>query len=128
MLPRIQHCRGAQSSPGAAVSLRRTISDMGRMVAGAARLRLAFAIMLSGALSLLLPSLLATNVDVSSVVVLTAVVAMMIAVLRPGRHTIPVDGSTPGPPRGAEEVPSFLAARVTDTARHPVRPRAPGVV
>ncbi len=103
---------------------------MGRMVDGAARVRLALAVLVSGALALLVPSLAATYADASSVVMLTAVAALVAAaVVGPGRQrAILVISPLRGPVRGTDEVPPFLAARVTDTTRHPVRPRAPGVV
>lgn len=104
--------------------------DMGRIVDGAARARLALVITFSGALALLMPSMSTTSVDASSAVMLTAVAALIAAaVVGPGRQLATVVVSPLAASfRGTDEVPSFLAARVTDTAHHPVRPRAPGVV
>jgi hypothetical protein len=104
--------------------------DMGRVVDGAARARLALVITIGGALSLLMPSLMATSVDASSAALLTAVAALVAtAVVGPACHLAAVVVSPlAGSFRGTDDVLSFLAARVTDTAHHPVRPRAPGVV
>ncbi|MEO5665843.1 MAG: hypothetical protein ABIR39_21450 [Nocardioides sp.] len=101
---------------------------MARMVDAAEHTRLALVVMVSSALALLVPSLSATSGDASSVVMLTAVAALVAAIVAPGRRFMALlDGPRAGPFGGAEDAPSFLAARVTDTARHPVRPRAPEV-
>lgn len=102
---------------------------MARMVDGAARIRLALVITLSGTLALLVASMSAISVDSSSLVMLTAVAALVAAVVGSDRRVaILVVSQLAEPVLGTEKVPSFLAARVTDTAHHPVRPRAPGVV
>lgn len=98
------------------------------MVDAAARIRLALVVMMSSAVALLVPSLSATSGDASSVVMLTAVAALVAAVMAPGRHVATLVVCPPTRPAGgADDEPSFLAARVTDNAHHPVRPRAPGV-
>jgi hypothetical protein len=103
---------------------------MSRMVDGvAARIRLALAMILGGAGAFLILSLLATTASAPSAVVLAAVGATVAAVVGLNRLL----GTSVSSPLGlrlhtANEVPAFLAARVTDTARHPLRPRAPGLV
>lgn len=100
---------------------------MARMLDAAARVRLALVVTASSALALLVPSLSA-SADAPSVVMLTAVAALVATMVSPGHRVVALmDGPQAGPFGGAEDAPSFLAARVTDTARHPVRPRAPGV-
>ena len=95
---------------------------------GATRIRLALVMIVGGTVALLLPAFSAASVDASPVVMLTAVAALVAALVGPGRHALTlVPGSPTGPLDRAERAPSFLAARVTDTAHHPVRPRAPGV-
>ena len=101
---------------------------MDRMLDAAARIRLALVVTVSSAVALLVPSLSATSGDASSVVMLTAVAALVAAMVAPNHRVVgQVDGPRSGPLGGAEDAPSFLSERVTDTARHPVRPRAPGV-
>lgn len=101
---------------------------MTRTTEGATRIRLAVVIIVGSAVALLLPAFSAANVDASSVVMLTAVAALVAALVSPGRHVLTAVATSPtGPLDRAERAPSFLAARVTDTAHHPVRPRAPGV-
>jgi hypothetical protein len=102
---------------------------MGRMVDAAARIRLALVILVSGAIALLMPSLSAANAEAPSAVMLTAVAALVAAVVGRDRHlTTLVSSPLPGPVGSTDERPRFLAARVTDPARHPLRPRAPGLV
>jgi hypothetical protein len=102
---------------------------MGRLVDRAARMRLALVILLSGAIALMMPSLSAANAEAPSAVVLTAVAALVAAVVWRGRHLTTWVASPPAGPVGStDERPPFLASRVTDPARHPQRPRAPGQV
>lgn len=102
---------------------------MARMLDGAARMRLALVILVSGALALLMPSLSTATVESPSAVMLTAVAALVAAAVGLGRRlTSVVSRPLAGQVRGAAETAPFLASRVTDTAHHPVRPRAPGVV
>jgi membrane associated rhomboid family serine protease len=102
---------------------------MGRMVDGVARIRLALVLLLSGAIALLLPSLSASNGEAPSAVMLTAVAALVAAVVGRERHLTILASSPLARPMGrTDERPLFLAARVTDPARHPQRPRAPGLV
>ncbi|MFC5727609.1 MULTISPECIES: hypothetical protein [Nocardioides] len=101
---------------------------MSRMVAAAtARLRLALALATGAAIAVLAPSLSATA-ESPSAAVLVAVAMAVAAVAVPGRHvaaSVPVAARHQ---RTADEAPSFLAGRVTDPRRHPLRPRAPGLV
>lgn len=102
---------------------------MTRMADGATRIRLAVVIIVGSAVALLLPAFSAASVDASSVVMLTAVAALVAALVGSGRHALSLEETPPaGPLDRAARAPSFLAARVTDTAHHPQRPRAPGVV
>jgi len=97
--------------------------------AEAGRLRCALIVMVSGAIALLLPSLSAASADAPSAVMLTAVAALVAAVVGHERHlTTSVSSPLAGPVGSTDEQPLFLAARVTDPARHPLRPRAPGLV
>ena len=100
------------------------------VVAEAARVRRALIVMVSGAIALLMPTLAATNAEATSAVMLTAVAAL-VATLVGRDHQLITLASSPlaEPVRGGTDAgPPFLAGRVTDTAHHPVRPRAPGVV
>ncbi len=91
-----------------------------------ARGRLALAVLLAAAVALVEPSLLTTPSTAVLAAVAAATVAAVIGLHRPlmtvmsGLHGLPA--------RNADEAPSFLAERVTDAARHPLRPRAPGLV
>lgn len=100
---------------------------MARMVEGASRVRLALVAMVSGTLTLLVPSLSASSSD-TSVLMVTAVAALIAAFVGHERHLMTVvRNPLAGPVYGADQRPPFLAARVTDTTRHPLRPRAPGL-
>lgn len=99
------------------------------VVAEAARVRLALIVMVSGAIALLMPTLVAANAEATSAVMLTAVAALVATLVGRDRQPITLASSPlAGPVGGTDAGPPFLAARVTDTAHHPVRPRAPGVV
>lgn len=94
-----------------------------------ARLRLAIALVVGGAITLLTPSLLATTVDGPSAAVLVAValaVAAM-AVLLSNVATL-VPGTLAPLARAVDEAAPILKARATDPQHHPLRPRAPGLV
>lgn len=96
--------------------------------AGTARLRLALALMVGGAVALLMPSLFSATVDAPSAVVLTAVALAMAAVGLNGRRVSTlVSGELALPLHPADEAVSFLAGGVTDPVHHPLRPRAPGL-
>lgn len=100
------------------------------VVEGTARLRLAFALAMGAAVALLLHALLATQVEAPPAVVLAGLAVLVAAAigLRSSHHAS-APRRAPVPPRGADhEAVSFLAERVTDTLRHPLRPRAPGLV
>ncbi len=85
---------------------------------------------MAGALiALLVPALLVSTLDAPSSVVLAAVAVAVVAAL-----AIQSYGATSAAclsePRAstADRSPSLLASRVTDPLRHPLRPRAPGLV
>lgn len=101
---------------------------MSRMVAAAtARFRLALALVAGAAVAVLAPSLAATA-ESPSAVVLAAVAMAVAAVVVPGGHVgTPLLGAA-RQPRAADEAPPLLTGRVTDRRRHPLRPRAPGLV
>lgn len=101
---------------------------MSRMViAEAARIRLI--VMVSGAIALLMPSLAAANAQATTAVMLTAVATLVAAIVGREHHvTMSVISPMAGHLASTDEGPPFLAARVTDAAHHPLRPRAPGVV
>ena len=94
-----------------------------------ARFGRALIVLIGGTGGLLLISLLSTTPGSPSAVLLTAVALSLAAVVGLSRLPLApayvVSGRTL---RRAHDVPAFLAGRVTDTARHPVRPRAPGLV
>jgi hypothetical protein len=99
------------------------------VVAEAALVRVALIVMASGAIALLMPTLVTANAEATSAVMLTAVAALVATLVGRDRQLITLASSPfAGPVGGTDAGPPFLAARVTDTARHPVRPRAPGVV
>ena len=103
---------------------------MGRIVgAAAARLRLALVLILGGTSAFLVLSLLTTTTSAPSAVVLAAVAATIATVAGANRLSVtPVSTSLGQPPRTSDAVPALRAGRVTDTPRHPLRPRAPGLV
>ena len=92
------------------------------------RLRFALAIMVGGAVALLMPTLLATTVDAPSAVVLAALVSALIAAVGLNGQLATLVARALAPlPRAADSAPAHLAARVTDPCHHPLRPRAPGL-
>lgn len=103
---------------------------MSRMLgASTARVRLALALVVGGAVAMLMPSLLATTMDAPSVALMAAVAVALAAMVGLNRLIgTSVPRSLAPPPRTADRAPSFLAARVTDPLHHPLRPRAPGLV
>jgi len=97
--------------------------------AAVARLRLALANILCGTSAFLVLSLLTTTTSAPSAVMLAAVAATIAAALGPNRLPVtPVSSPLRLPLRSADQVPALRAGRVTDSPRHPLRPRAPGLV
>src|SRR5688572_541682 len=103
---------------------------MSRMVGAAAeRLRLPSAIILVCTGVFLFLSLLTTTTSAPSAMVLAAVAATIAAVVGQNRLSMtPVSTPRGLPLDGSDEVPALRAGRVTDSPRHPLRPRAPGLV
>ncbi|WP_248579820.1 hypothetical protein [Nocardioides sp. InS609-2] len=103
---------------------------MSRMVGAAeARLRQALALTLGGTGAFMILSLLTTTTSAPSAVMLAAVSATVAAVVGMNRLPVTLVSGPPGlPRRSAGEVPALRAGRVTDSPRHPLRPRAPGLV
>lgn len=85
---------------------------------------------MAGALiALLVPALLVPALDSPSAVVLAAVAVAVAAVLVIQSYVATSAACLPAPRAAdADRVPSLLAGRVTDPLRHPLRPRAPGLV
>ena len=99
---------------------------MGRSLgAVTALLRVALAVMVGGALALLVPSLVTTTVGAPSTVVLAAIAVAVTAVIALG-HPVVVTRAHAFRHPGGEGTPCFLAERVVDPMHHPLRPRAPG--
>jgi hypothetical protein len=97
--------------------------------AATAQLRLLLAVAIGGVVALLLPSMTATTVDASSAVVVAALALAVAAVVLLSAHgTASLPRAVALQPGTADELPSFLAGRVTDPLHHPLRPRAPGLV
>lgn len=99
---------------------------MGGAVAPAVKSALALLLSCTGVLVFL--SLVTTTSSASSLVLAAVLIAMAAAV---GRQCLAV--MAPGhrlglPRRCSDEVATLRAGRVTDTLRHPLRPRAPGLV
>ena len=96
--------------------------------AATARLRLALALVVGGALTLLMPSLLASTADGSPAAVFVAVALAVAAVAVLLIHvTTPVPGTMTPRSGAADQSAPVLTARVTDPQHHPLRPRAPGL-
>lgn len=109
----------------------RTIVLMSRALgAVTARPRLALAVMVGCAVAVILPSLLAAGDASSFVLVASAVAAAATSVglSRRGGAWISVARTLAPQLRTSAEVLVFLTERVTDPTRHPLRPRAPGLV
>jgi hypothetical protein len=103
---------------------------MSRKVGGAAaKLRLALAFVVNGAVALLMPSL-GTAVDAPSMAMLVAVtVAVAAAVVLSSHLATSVQPGVLAPQlRTASEPPTVRPGGVTDPLHHPLRPRAPGQV
>lgn len=102
---------------------------IGTVAATAARWRLELVVALAGIASLVVAASFAPTMSAQSVVVLAALSAATSMI---GLHRLLVmpDASLRSlrPPRRATDVPLVLAGRSTDVRRHPVRPRAPGLV
>jgi hypothetical protein len=90
------------------------------------RLRLALAITLGGLVALLTPSLLATTVDAPAVVLAVLMVALAVAAGYNNHVATFATLALASPPPASNDVPVYLAGRVTDPVHHPIRPRAPG--
>jgi hypothetical protein len=85
---------------------------------------------MAGALiALFIPALLASTLDAPSSVVLAAVAVAVVAALVIQSYAVTAAACL-APPRASasDRTPSLLAGRVTDPLRHPLRPRAPGLV
>lgn len=95
----------------------------------AARARLALALAVLGAASVLAVVSLDPSSTAQAVMALSALTAAsaltgmhcLLAVPAAGPHSL-------RPPRRAADIPLVLAGRTTDVVHHPVRPRAPGLV
>jgi len=97
--------------------------------AASARLRLALALILGGTGAFLILSLLTTTTSAPSAAMLAAVAATVAAVVESNRLPVLLVRSPLGPQlRSAADVPALRAGRATDSPRHPLRPRAPGLV
>lgn len=102
------------------------MSGLGGAVA--ALLRCVTATIATGTGAVLLLSLLTTYPSASTVVLTTLLVAIAATA---SSRCLPV--TTPGlrlglPRRYPDEIAMLRAGRVTDSLRHPLRPRAPGLV
>ena len=92
------------------------------------RLRLAPAVLLGCTGALLLLSALTTT-STPYAVVLAAVAATIVAVVGARQLALTATAGRVGPTPGrSDEVAALGAARVTDAPRHPLLPRAPGLV
>ncbi|MGH3458810.1 hypothetical protein [Aeromicrobium sp.] len=101
---------------------------MSGMTAGLTpRLQSALAVVLGSVAALLMPSLSATTMDAASAVVLAALVVAMATVGLSSHVAILVARAIAPPLCTVDDAPVFLAGRVTDPVRHPIRPRAPGM-
>ena len=102
---------------------------MSRMIGAAtARLRLALTIVVGGAFAILTPALSAATLDAPSAAVLAAVAVAVTALIGANGLVATQLPRTPATqPPATDEMPRFLAARVTDPLHHPLRPRAPGL-
>ena len=102
---------------------------MSRPGAATPRPRLALALVVGGALTLLMPSLLASPVDGPSAALLVAVALAVAAVAVLVSHAaVPVPGTLAPRSRAADEAVPVLSGRATDPQHNPLRPRAPGLV
>jgi hypothetical protein len=91
------------------------------------RLRFALAITVGGMVAVLTPSLLATTVDAPAVVLAALMVALAAAAGLNHHVATFATLAMASPPRASNDVPVYLAGRVTDPVHHPIRPRAPGM-
>jgi hypothetical protein len=97
--------------------------------AATARLRLTLALVAGGALTLLMPSLLASTADGSPAAVLVAVAVAVAAVAVLLIHVrTPVPGTLAPRSGAADQTTPVPTGRATDPLHHPLRPRAPGLV
>ena len=86
-------------------------------------------IAVGGLIAQLLPAVLGTTVDSSSAVALVALgLALTTVVVLGHLGAATVSGALTVGAVASDDVPPFLAGRVTDPQHHPLRPRAPGLV
>lgn len=79
--------------------------------------------------ALIAPALLVATLDAPSTIVLAALaVALTAALVVPSYVATSSAGLPAARASAADRTPSLLADRVTDPLRHPLRPRAPGLV
>lgn len=79
--------------------------------------------------ALLAPALLVSTLDTPSTVVLAALAVALTAALVIPSYAATSAARPPAPHAStADRAPLLLADRVTDPLRHPLRPRAPGLV
>lgn len=93
--------------------------------------RQALSVIVGGTGVLVLLSLLTTSTSASapSSVALAAVAVTIAALALPNRLPMtPVSSPLRLLPDSSDEVPALRAGHVTDSPRHPLRPRAPGLV
>ena len=84
--------------------------------------------MAGGAVSLLLPVLVAPTADASASMVLVALAMACAAAALLNSHVATSVARVSAPSlRSADGAPMLLAGRVTDPVHHPIRPRAPGM-
>jgi hypothetical protein len=92
------------------------------------RLRFALAIMAGSAVAVLIPSMSATTMDAPATVLLAALGMALAAAVHLNSHVARLVARAVAPPyRTPDDVPLFIAGRITDPVHHPIRPRAPGM-
>ena len=91
------------------------------------RARVLLAGVVGAALVCLLPTLLATAVDMPAAVTLAVVVLVLAGIAQLGNRVgVLAARIMPATQLTGREAPLVLAGRVTDPVHHPLRPRAPG--
>ncbi|WP_182378003.1 hypothetical protein [Nocardioides sp. WS12] len=84
---------------------------------------------MAGALiALLLPALLVSTLDSPTTVVLATVAVAVAALLLIQSYGATSAARRPAPRSSTDDRVPLMAGRVTDPLRHPLRPRAPGLV